>query len=281
MGSSTNNMARQPASRRHIFLLLPLLMLLGQYSTLVAAVPTPAEPTADSAKFLAANAVVPEAAPEMVQSAVDLAVRAPVPETEMYTKTESSYNFEDWEHRSPWDLGPAPVRSAERQHAEALAKQQHKSVDSVSCACCGGSWCLTMHSCDDSRCGGCDGCWSTLAHSRTHAPTKPPTEAPTEPPTRPPPVCYILMGGLQKTCTTGSSACDSGFQSSLYDACGSTVYVSGDCASVTIYDNDNESWGYRQDYKYRDAVHSPTWKSISLPYDLQNDCAGYKIEPGY
>lgn len=56
---------------RHVTFLVPPLMLVGHYPTLVGAVPTPREPTMDSDKLLAANAVVPEA---MVRSAVDLAV---------------------------------------------------------------------------------------------------------------------------------------------------------------------------------------------------------------
>ena len=54
---------------KRAFLLLPLLMLVGQYSSFVSAVPTPVEPIADSDKFLAANAIVPEAAPETMMVA--------------------------------------------------------------------------------------------------------------------------------------------------------------------------------------------------------------------
>merc|ERR1712166_1167921 len=65
----SNNMDLQPASTRRAFYLLPLLMLVSQHSALVAAVPTPVEPIADSDKFLAANAIVPEAAPETMMVA--------------------------------------------------------------------------------------------------------------------------------------------------------------------------------------------------------------------
>ena len=69
--SQSNNMGLQPASMRLAILLIPLLIIVGHYSTLGGAVPTPRKPITDSDKLLAANAAVPEAT---IQPAVDLAV---------------------------------------------------------------------------------------------------------------------------------------------------------------------------------------------------------------
>merc|ERR1712153_233328 len=104
----------------------------------------------------------------------------------------------------------------------------------------------------------------------TTAPTQAPTANPTKASTRPPASCTIHMAGHARTCY---SACSSG-RSDMYDGCGTSVYVSGNCRSVTVYDNDNSP----NDVNFG-AVHGS--RSINLPYDLSSDCAGFYLVPGY
>merc|ERR1712086_421399 len=104
----------------------------------------------------------------------------------------------------------------------------------------------------------------------TTAPTQAPTANPTTAPTRPPASCTIHMAGHARTCY---SACDSG-RSGSYDGCGTSVYVSGNCRSVTVYDNDNSP----DDVNFG-AVHGSRY--LNLPYDLSSDCAGFYLVPGY
>jgi len=104
----------------------------------------------------------------------------------------------------------------------------------------------------------------------TTAPTQAPTANPTTAPTRPPASCTIHMAGHARTCY---SACSSG-RSDRYDGCGTSVYVSGNCRSVTVYDNDNSP----DDVNFG-AVHGSRY--LNLPYDLSSDCAGFYLVPGY
>merc|ERR1711865_305387 len=71
-----------------------------------------------------------------------------------------------------------------------------------------------------------------------------------------------IICALARTCY---SACSSG-RSGSYDACGTSVYVSGNCRSVTVYDNDNSP----DDVNFG-AVHGSRY--LNLPYDLSSDCA--------
>merc|ERR1719149_238131 len=100
----------------------------------------------------------------------------------------------------------------------------------------------------------------------TTAPTQAPTANPTTAPTRPPASCTIHMAGHARTCY---SACSSG-RSDSYDGCGSSVYVSGNCRSVTVYDNDSSP----DDVNFG-AVHGSRY--LNLPYDLSSDCAGFYL----
>merc|ERR1712086_1092969 len=104
----------------------------------------------------------------------------------------------------------------------------------------------------------------------TTAPTQAPTANPTTAPTRPPASCTIHMAGHARTCY---SACSSG-RSDSYDGCGTSVYVSGNCRSVTVYDNDSSP----DDVNFG-AVHGSRY--LNLPYDLSSDCAGFYLVPGY
>merc|ERR1712166_475487 len=105
----------------------------------------------------------------------------------------------------------------------------------------------------------------------TPEPTKAPTKAPTKTPTRPPASCTMHMAGHTRTCY---SECNSGTHSSTYDNCGTSVRVTGNCREVWVYDNDNSP-----DNVNFGAVHGS--RTISLPYDLSSDCAGFYLVPGY